>query len=232
MANIELKNVRKSYGRVEVIKGVDLEIHSGEFMVFVGPSGCGKSTLLRLISGLGDITSGDLLFDGVRVNNKVPSERGIAMVFQSYALYPHMKCLQEPSLRPRDWRESSKRPEIDKRVRRQGRRDAADRPTMLDRLPEGSFPVASASVLPSGGRSIVTRSEHLSVSTSRFPTSTRNLRVADARSKDRQLLHERARHVTMIYVTHDQVEAMTHGRPYLRSARWHDRTGRHAVRAL
>jgi multiple sugar transport system ATP-binding protein len=90
MANIQLKAVRKSYGAVEVIKGVDLEIKKGEFMVFVGPSGCGKSTMLRLISGLEQITSGDLLFDDELVNNVVPAKRGIAMVFQSYALYPHM----------------------------------------------------------------------------------------------------------------------------------------------
>jgi multiple sugar transport system ATP-binding protein len=91
MAHLQLNDVRKSYGSVDVIKGVDLEIESGEFMVFVGPSGCGKSTLLRLISGLEDITSGDLLFDKQRVNDLAPSKRGIAMVFQSYALYPHMK---------------------------------------------------------------------------------------------------------------------------------------------
>ena len=83
MANIQLKAVRKAYGAVEVIKGIDLDIKNGEFMVFVGPSGCGKSTLLRLISGLESITSGDLLFDGKLVNNVLPSERGIAMVFQS-----------------------------------------------------------------------------------------------------------------------------------------------------
>ena len=94
MANIELKNIRKSFGAVEVIKGVDLEIKKGEFMVFVGPSGCGKSTLLRLISGLEQITSGDLRFDGELVNNVIPSKRGIAMVFQSYALYPHMNVYE------------------------------------------------------------------------------------------------------------------------------------------
>src|SRR5882757_2370773 len=90
MANIQLKNITKSFGAVHVIKGVDLDIESGEFMVFVGPSGCGKSTLLRLISGLEDITSGTLSFDGQVVNALAPSQRGIAMVFQSYALYPHM----------------------------------------------------------------------------------------------------------------------------------------------
>ena len=90
MANIQLRNVTKSYGSVTVIKGIDLEIRRGEFMVFVGPSGCGKSTLLRLISGLESISTGDLYFDGERVNNVIPSKRGIAMVFQSYALFPHM----------------------------------------------------------------------------------------------------------------------------------------------
>ena len=90
MTNIVMQNVRKSFGPVDVIKGVDLEIKSGEFMVFVGPSGCGKSTLLRLIAGLEDITSGTLSFDGKVVNALTPSNRGIAMVFQSYALYPHM----------------------------------------------------------------------------------------------------------------------------------------------
>src|SRR6476469_923827 len=90
MAQLQLRDVRKSYGSVNVIKGVDLEIKDGEFMVFVGPSGCGKSTLLRLVAGLEDITSGDMLFDGLRVNDLAPSKRGIAMVFQSYALYPHM----------------------------------------------------------------------------------------------------------------------------------------------
>lgn len=78
MASIELKNLRKSFGAVEVIKGIDLEIKKGEFMVFVGPSDCGKSTLLRLISGLEDITSGDMIFDGRRVNALAPAKRGIA----------------------------------------------------------------------------------------------------------------------------------------------------------
>ena len=90
MAELQLRNIQKSFGSVDVIKGVDLTINSGEFMVFVGPSGCGKSTLLRLIAGLETITGGTLSFDGQIVNNLAPSKRGIAMVFQSYALYPHM----------------------------------------------------------------------------------------------------------------------------------------------
>ena len=90
MATVKLENVTKSFGELQIIKGVDLEINDNEFVVFVGPSGCGKSTLLRLIAGLEDITSGDLSINGKVVNDLPPSERGIAMVFQSYALYPHM----------------------------------------------------------------------------------------------------------------------------------------------
>jgi multiple sugar transport system ATP-binding protein len=90
MAKVTLRDVRKSYGPVEVIKGVDIDIADGEFVVFVGPSGCGKSTLLRMIAGLEDITSGTLEIDGRRVNDVEPSKRGIAMVFQSYAIFPHM----------------------------------------------------------------------------------------------------------------------------------------------
>ena len=90
MATVQMRKVRKSFGPVQVIKDVDLEINDNEFVVFVGPSGCGKSTLLRLIAGLEDITAGDLEIDGDIVNDQSPSERGIAMVFQSYALYPHM----------------------------------------------------------------------------------------------------------------------------------------------
>ena len=90
MATLELKSLRKSFGASEVIKGVDLDIDDREFVVFVGPSGCGKSTLLRMIAGLEEITSGDLLIDGVRSNDVPPDRRGLAMVFQTYALYPHM----------------------------------------------------------------------------------------------------------------------------------------------
>jgi multiple sugar transport system ATP-binding protein len=91
MAELKLRDARKSYGNVEIIKGIDLDVEDREFVVFVGPSGCGKSTLLRMIAGLDRITAGDMLIDGVRANDIDPSERGLAMVFQSYALYPHMK---------------------------------------------------------------------------------------------------------------------------------------------
>ena len=94
MATLTLRDVRKSYGPTEVIKGVHLDVADREFVVFVGPSGCGKSTLLRMIAGLEEITSGDLSIDGKRVNDVGPADRGLAMVFQSYALYPHMTVRQ------------------------------------------------------------------------------------------------------------------------------------------
>ena len=114
MASVTLTDVKKSYGDVSVIHDVDLSINDGEFVVFVGPSGCGKSTLLRMIAGLEDITGGDINIGDVRVNDVAPSKRGVAMVFQTYALYPHMTvynnmafglkqaCLLYTSPSPRD----------------------------------------------------------------------------------------------------------------------------------
>jgi lactose/L-arabinose transport system ATP-binding protein len=92
MAEVEIRSVSKSFGAVEVLKDVNLKINSGEFVVFVGPSGCGKSTLLRMITGLETESAGDLFIGGQRVNDVDPAKRGTAMVFQSYALYPHMTC--------------------------------------------------------------------------------------------------------------------------------------------
>ncbi|HMB76780.1 MAG TPA: ATP-binding cassette domain-containing protein, partial [Kiloniellaceae bacterium] len=90
MATISLHALRKSFGDTEVIHGVDIEIDDGEFIVIVGPSGCGKSTLLRMVAGLESVTSGEIRIDGARVNEREPMDRNIAMVFQNYALYPHM----------------------------------------------------------------------------------------------------------------------------------------------
>ena len=90
MADLKLTEVEKAYGEVKVLKGINLDIKTGELIVFVGPSGCGKSTLLRMIAGLERITGGEFTIDGVRMNDVPPAQRGIAMVFQSYALYPHM----------------------------------------------------------------------------------------------------------------------------------------------
>src|SRR5690606_12428072 len=114
--SVVLPQVVKRYGDVELIHGVDLTIDPGEFTVFVGPSGCGKSMLLRMITGLEPITGGNLLLDGVRMNEVTAAKRGIAMVFQSYALYPHMNVYQNLAFGLETAR--TPRAEIDKRVRR------------------------------------------------------------------------------------------------------------------
>jgi ABC-type branched-subunit amino acid transport system ATPase component len=95
MATVRLRSLRKSFGAVDVIKGVEIDIQAGEFVVFVGPTGCGTSTLLRMIAGLEDITSSMLEIDGATVNDKAPKDRGIAMVFQTYAVFPHMTVRED-----------------------------------------------------------------------------------------------------------------------------------------
>ena len=115
MADVQLKNVYKSFGDTEVLHGVDLEVSDNEFAVFVGPSGCGKSTLLRLIAGLEDLTAGEISIGNERVEHLPPAKRGIAMVFQSYALYPHMNVYQNMSFGLRLAKVSKS--EIDRRVR-------------------------------------------------------------------------------------------------------------------
>src|SRR6056297_554695 len=97
MATLELHNVSKRFGAVEVLRDINLSLERGEFVVFVGPSGCGKSTLLRMIAGLEDISDGELRIDGAPMNDVLPAKRGIAMVFQSYALYPHMSVFENMS---------------------------------------------------------------------------------------------------------------------------------------
>ncbi len=200
MANITLKSVRKSFGGIEVIKGIDLEIRKGEFMVFVGPSGCGKSTLLRLISGLEEITSGDLMFDGEKVNDVVPSERGIAMVFQSYALYPHMNVYENMAFGMK----LSKRTkaEIEDRVRKAAEMLQIDH--LLDRLPRQLSGGQRQRVAI--GRAIV-RDPRVFLFDEPLSNLDAALRVA-TRLEIAKLHHDMS-DVTMIYVTHDQVEAMT-----------------------
>src|SRR3712207_1668486 len=114
MADLELQKVIKNFGTAEVIHGVDLLIGSGEFVVFVGPSGCGKSTLLRMIAGLEDITDGEIRIDGERVNELPAAARKLAMVFQSYALYPHMTVRQNLAFGLENMRMA--RAEIDERI--------------------------------------------------------------------------------------------------------------------
>ncbi|WP_210526767.1 ABC transporter ATP-binding protein [Rubellimicrobium arenae] len=200
MANIQLRNVTKTYGAVNVIKGIDLEIRRGEFMVFVGPSGCGKSTLLRLISGLESISTGDLFFDGEKMNNVIPSKRGIAMVFQSYALYPHMTVYDNMAFGMKLG--GSSKQDMEARVRRAAQMLQIDH--LLDRLPKQLSGGQRQRVAI--GRAIVRDprvflfDEPLSNLDAALRVQTR-LEIAK--------LHHDMRDVTMIYVTHDQVEAMT-----------------------
>ena len=200
MAEIQLRDVRKSYGAVEVIKGVDLHIQSGEFMVFVGPSGCGKSTLLRLISGLEDISSGDLIFDGQRVNDLVPSKRGIAMVFQSYALYPHMKVYDNMAFGLKLANQGAD--EIRSRVEKAAKLLQIDH--LLDRLPKQLSGGQRQRVAI--GRAIV-RNPRVFLFDEPLSNLDAALRVATRLEIAK--LHHSMSDVTMIYVTHDQVEAMT-----------------------
>jgi multiple sugar transport system ATP-binding protein len=200
MAHLQLVDVRKSYGAIDVIKGVDLEIETGEFMVFVGPSGCGKSTLLRLISGLEDITSGDLMFDGERVNDLVPSKRGIAMVFQSYALYPHMKVYDNMAFGMK--LANASQDEIRKRVLSAAKLLQIDH--LLDRLPKQLSGGQRQRVAI--GRAIV-RDPRVFLFDEPLSNLDAALRVATRLEIAK--LHHSMGNVTMVYVTHDQVEAMT-----------------------
>jgi len=201
MASIELRKVRKSFGLVDVIKGVDLEVRKGEFMVFVGPSGCGKSTLLRLISGLEDITSGEMFFDGKLVNSLAPSKRGIAMVFQSYALYPHMTVYENMAF-GLTLEKGKGKEEIRQRVEKAA--DMLQIRQYLDRLPKQ---------LSGGQRQRVAIGRAITRDPKVFlfdePLSNLDAALRVATRIEIAKLHEEMDNVTMIYVTHDQVEAMT-----------------------
>ena len=165
MATVTLHNLRKSYGSFEVIKGIDLAIADREFVVFVGPSGCGKSTLLRMIAGLEEITAGELLIDGKRVNEVGPADRGLAMVFQSYALYPHMTVRQNMAFALR----LAHGPGPNASGKSVRRRESCTW-IPISTAVRGTFPAASGSVSRSGARSCA--SPRSSCSTSRFPTWT------------------------------------------------------------
>jgi multiple sugar transport system ATP-binding protein len=200
VANIKLENIRKSFGAVDVIKGVDLEIQSGEFMVFVGPSGCGKSTLLRLIAGLEDITSGTMRFDDEVVNDLAPSKRGIAMVFQSYALYPHMNVYDNMAFGMQLAKASPE--ETRKRVERAA--EMLQLTPLLQRLPRQLSGGQRQRVAI--GRAIV-RDPRVFLFDEPLSNLDAALRVATRIEIAK--LHESMHGTTMIYVTHDQVEAMT-----------------------
>ncbi|MGL6109653.1 MAG: ABC transporter ATP-binding protein [Rubrivivax sp.] len=201
MGQVSLRGIRKSYGKVDVIRGVDLDVADGEFIVFVGPSGCGKSTTLRMIAGLESITGGDVLIDGVRANDLRPADRGAAMVFQSYALYPHMTVAENMGFALKM-----------AGVARAQRDEQVGRAAEILRITEllGRFPKE----LSGGqrqrvaiGRSIVRKPKVFLFDEplSNLDAALRvNMRIELSR------LHKELG-TTMIYVTHDQVEAMTLG---------------------
>ena len=183
-----------------MLKGIDLEVTDGEFVIFVGPSGCGKSTLLRVIAGLEDATSGHVLIDGKEVIDTPPAKRGIAMVFQTYALYPHLTVKDNMGLGLKQ--AGAPKAEIDARV---GKASAHAVAGALSRnAARPSFPAASASASPSAAPSCANRS--CSCSTSRCRISMRRCASTPA-SRSRGCTASLK--ATMIYVTHDQVEAMT-----------------------
>ncbi|MEP1934426.1 MAG: ABC transporter ATP-binding protein [Roseibium sp.] len=199
MTALSLSNVHKSFGSVEVLKDINIEVEEGEFVVFVGPSGCGKSTLLRIIAGLEDATSGDVQIGGETVNHTPPSKRGIAMVFQSYALYPHLNVRGNMSLALKQERHS--KDEINNRVAEASR--MLDLEDYLDRYPSELSGGQRQRVAI--GRAIVRKpklflfDEPLSNLDAALRMNTR-LEIAN--------LH-RQLGTSMVYVTHDQTEAMT-----------------------
>ena len=201
MADLKLTNVAKTYGgTVDVLKDINLDIKTGELIVFVGPSGCGKSTLLRMVAGLEKITGGTLEIDGQVVNDVPPAQRGIAMVFQSYALYPHMTVRDNMSFALKLAKKS--KAEIDEAVNRAAKILQLD--PYLDRLPKALSGGQRQRVAI--GRSIV-RDPKVYLFDEPLSNLDAALRVA-TRIEIAQL-KESMPDSTMIYVTHDQVEAMT-----------------------
>ena len=197
---IDLRAVRKSFGALDVVHGIDLTVGRGEFVVFVGPSGCGKSTLLRMIAGLEDVTDGEIWIDGRDVTDLDPARRGIAMVFQSYALYPHMSVAENLAFGLRLARTPAE--ERETRVRRAARMLQIE--PLLDRLPRALSGGQRQRVAI--GRAI-TRDPRLFLFDEPLSNLDAALRVATRVEIAR--LHESMPDTTMIYVTHDQTEAMT-----------------------
>ena len=199
MASVHLQNVKKSFGTVAIIKGVDLEVKDGEFCVFVGPSGCGKSTLLRMVAGLEDITSGSLSIGGREMANVDPADRGVAMVFQSYALYPHMTVRDNITFGLR--MTGHKAAEIEPKLRRAA--DMLQLTSLLDRKP---------SQLSGGQRQRVAIGRAIVREPDVFlfdePLSNLDAALRVQMRTEIGKLHSDLK-ATMIYVTHDQVEAMT-----------------------
>ena len=198
-SDVRLRGIKKHYGKVAVIHGVDLDIEAGEFVVFVGPSGCGKTTLLRMIAGLEEITEGELSIEGVRVNDVPSSRRGVAMVFQSYALYPHKTVYDNLAFGLKIAKVPKE--EIDRRV--QAASAILQITDYLKRLPKA---------LSGGQRQRVAIGRAIVRDPKVFlfdePLSNLDAALRTRMRVELKTLHRRLG-ATMIYVTHDQVEAMT-----------------------
>jgi multiple sugar transport system ATP-binding protein len=199
MASVELKQVRKAYGALEVIHGVSLSIEDGQFIALVGPSGCGKSTLLRMIAGLEEISGGDIVIDSTVVNDLTPRERNIAMVFQSYALYPHMTVAENMGFNLR--LAGTPKPVIAERVNEAAR--MLDLLPLLDRKPAH---------LSGGQRQRVAMGRAIVRNPAVFlfdePLSNLDAKLRVQMRSEIKTLHQKVG-TTSIYVTHDQIEAMT-----------------------
>ncbi|KMW57352.1 Maltose/maltodextrin transport ATP-binding protein MalK [Candidatus Rhodobacter oscarellae] len=199
MASVTIEQVIKRYGDTQVMHGVDLDIQDGEFVVFVGPSGCGKSTLLRMIAGLEDISDGTIEIGGTVVNEVAPAKRGVAMVFQTYALYPHMTVYNNMAFGLKQAKMD--KAEIDKRVRAAG--EILHITDYLERTPKALSGGQRQRVAI--GRAIVREPE---VFLFDEPLSNLDAALRVQTRLEIARLHKRLG-TTMIYVTHDQVEAMT-----------------------
>ena len=199
MGSLEIKAVNKSFGATKVLHGIDLTVEDGEFVIFVGPSGCGKSTLLRIIAGLEDASSGDVLIDGELVNVVPPAKRGIAMVFQTYALYPHLNVRDNMGLGLKQAK--MPQPEIDERIGKASAMLSLDE--YLKRRPAELSGGQRQRVAI--GRAIV-REPKLFLFDEPLSNLDAALRV-NTRLEIARLHHDLK--ATMVYVTHDQVEAMT-----------------------
>jgi len=199
MASVQIRDVRKSFGEVEVLHGVSVPIEDGEFVVLVGPSGCGKSTLLRLLAGLENISSGTISIGGRVVNNVHPKERDIAMVFQNYALYPHMTVAKNMgfSLMLR----GASKSEIDQRVKKAA--SILGLMPLLERFPRQLSGGQRQRVAM--GRAIVREPQ---VFLFDEPLSNLDAKLRVAMRTEMKELHQRLK-TTTVYVTHDQIEAMT-----------------------
>ncbi len=199
MGSLQLKSIRKTYGTHEVLKGIDLEVNDGEFVIFVGPSGCGKSTLLRSIAGLEDVTSGTVMINGRDETLTPPAKRGIAMVFQSYALYPHLTVKDNMGLGLKQ--AGTPKDEIEKRVT--GASNMLSLAPYLARRPAELSGGQRQRVAI--GRAIVREPELFLFDE---PLSNLDAALRVQTRLEIAKLHRQLK-ATMIYVTHDQVEAMT-----------------------